>query len=305
MGTSTPVVELHIVNGDSPTVRLEQDGSSGFTPQTWDMAVTRPTGSSVTPPTVPRLPLKIRPSAPTNSIFVDTDGDIGLQTSSPDAALHVRGTDGDTSVHIQELNNTQSGILLNVDSDSLTASSPLVHVDTATTGGTVTTMLNMVTAGSRPRMTMTHGTAGTWNFDVLNTTGNFAIIRAGGFPEYTFDAATGNLSIEGVFRSNGTTLAVPDYVFAEDYYLMPLDEVKSFIDEKSHLPAVPSAEEVREEGLDLTSMQLTLLRKVEELTLYTIDQHETISNQHDIISDQQDTIQQLMQRLEAVEAALQ
>ena len=38
MGTSTPVVELHIVNGDSPTVRLEQDGSSGFTPQTWDMA---------------------------------------------------------------------------------------------------------------------------------------------------------------------------------------------------------------------------------------------------------------------------
>ncbi len=38
LGTATPVVELHVVDGDSPTLRLEQDGSSGFTPQTWDVA---------------------------------------------------------------------------------------------------------------------------------------------------------------------------------------------------------------------------------------------------------------------------
>ena len=38
LGTSTPVVEMHVVNGDSPTMRLEQNGSSGFTPQTWDVA---------------------------------------------------------------------------------------------------------------------------------------------------------------------------------------------------------------------------------------------------------------------------
>ncbi|MFQ5526068.1 MAG: hypothetical protein ACE5GX_07365, partial [Thermoanaerobaculia bacterium] len=37
-GTSTPVVELHVKDGDTPTLRLEQDGSSGFTPQTWDVA---------------------------------------------------------------------------------------------------------------------------------------------------------------------------------------------------------------------------------------------------------------------------
>jgi hypothetical protein len=38
LGTSTPVVDLHVVSGDSPTLRLEQNGSSGFTPQTWDVA---------------------------------------------------------------------------------------------------------------------------------------------------------------------------------------------------------------------------------------------------------------------------
>jgi hypothetical protein len=37
MGTAAPVVELHVADGDSPTLRLEQDGSSGFTPQTWDL----------------------------------------------------------------------------------------------------------------------------------------------------------------------------------------------------------------------------------------------------------------------------
>lgn len=88
LGTSTPVVEVHIKDGDTPTLRLEQDGSSGFTPQTWDVAgnetnffVRDVTNSS-------KLSFRIRPSAPSNSIFVDTDGGIGLGTSSPDGKLH-------------------------------------------------------------------------------------------------------------------------------------------------------------------------------------------------------------------------
>ena len=91
LGTSTPVVELHIVDGDSPTVRLEQNGSSGFGLQTWDIAgnetnffVRDVTNGSL-------LPFRIRPRAPGDSIFVDTDGDVGLGTSSPDANLEVSG----------------------------------------------------------------------------------------------------------------------------------------------------------------------------------------------------------------------
>lgn len=102
LGTATPVVELHVVNGDSPTLRLEQDGSSGFTPQTWDVAGNETNYFVRDASNGSRLPFKIRPSAPTNSIFVDTDGDVGLGTASPAAALHVEsGTtrlEGDTTI---------------------------------------------------------------------------------------------------------------------------------------------------------------------------------------------------------------
>lgn len=68
-----------------------------------------------------------------------------------------------------------------------------------------------------------------------------------------------------------TDIAAPDYVFKEDYYLRSLDEVKSFIDQNGHLPEIPSAKEFEEKGLFLGQMSFDLLKKIEELTLYTID----------------------------------
>lgn len=62
-----------------------------------------------------------------------------------------------------------------------------------------------------------------------------------------------------------------DFVFDEDYKLQDLDEVEAFIQENKHLPNVPSADQVVEEGLNLGEMDATLLRKVEELTLYVIE----------------------------------
>ena len=91
IGTSTPATDIDIKIGDTPTVRLQQDGTSGFTPQTWDMAgnetnffIRDATGGST-------LPFRIRPGAPSNAIFVDTSGDVGLGTSSPDGPLHLAG----------------------------------------------------------------------------------------------------------------------------------------------------------------------------------------------------------------------
>ena len=62
-----------------------------------------------------------------------------------------------------------------------------------------------------------------------------------------------------------------DYVFDEDYDLMSLSEVESFIKENKHLPDVPSAKEVKKDGLDVAEMNATLLKKVEELTLHIIE----------------------------------
>jgi len=63
----------------------------------------------------------------------------------------------------------------------------------------------------------------------------------------------------------------PDYVFGEDYKLMSLDETEKFINENGHLPGVPSAQEVEEEGLSLGEMNARLMQKVEELTLHVIE----------------------------------
>ena len=67
-----------------------------------------------------------------------------------------------------------------------------------------------------------------------------------------------------------------DYVFEEEYDLLPLSEVKQFILENKHLPEVPSAAEFKENGYNLGEMDDLLLRKIEELTLHIIRLEEEI-----------------------------
>jgi hypothetical protein len=58
---------------------------------------------------------------------------------------------------------------------------------------------------------------------------------------------------------------------------MPLNELKSYLTINNHLPNVPSTSQVQEEGIDLAEMNKTLLQKVEELTLYILQQQEEIN----------------------------
>lgn len=67
-----------------------------------------------------------------------------------------------------------------------------------------------------------------------------------------------------------------DYVFDKSYKLPSLRNVERFINENKHLPNVPSAQEVSEKGIDFAEIQATMLRKVEELTLYVIKQEKEI-----------------------------
>ena len=67
-----------------------------------------------------------------------------------------------------------------------------------------------------------------------------------------------------------------DFVFNDDYNLRPLQEVKSYIEDNHHLPEIPSAKQMHEEGISVDQMVIKLLQKVEELTLYTIQQEERI-----------------------------
>ncbi len=68
----------------------------------------------------------------------------------------------------------------------------------------------------------------------------------------------------------------PDYVFNKDYQLTSLDSIKNYIDQNKHLPEVPSAKEMEKNGVQLGEMNMLLLKKIEELTLYVIDQQKQI-----------------------------
>ena len=95
--TSTPVLDLHVNTSNTPALRLEQNNSGGFTAQTWDVAgneanffVRDVTGGS-------RLPFRIRPGAPTSSIDISADGDVGIGTGSPSNKLHVTSSASGTA----------------------------------------------------------------------------------------------------------------------------------------------------------------------------------------------------------------
>jgi hypothetical protein len=73
-----------------------------------------------------------------------------------------------------------------------------------------------------------------------------------------------------------------DYVFAESYYLRPLNELEAFIKTYKHLPEIPSEIEVKQNGSDLGEMDEKLLKKVEELTLYIIELEKRISKMENV-----------------------
>ncbi len=90
------------------------------------------------------------------------------------------------------------------------------------------------------------------------------------------DANTGNLGIRGKLTADEVEIKIggwADFVFEEDYNLKSLEEVESFISENRHLPDVPSESEVKEKGLSLGESNAVLLQKIEELTLYLIEQN--------------------------------
>ena len=111
--TSNPVVDLHIVEGNTPTVRLEQDGSDGFTPQTWDMAGNEANFFIRDVTNGSTIPFRIFPSAPSNSISIASDGGVGIGISTPRSELHVRASGSaftpNAIVDLLVQNNSTSG----------------------------------------------------------------------------------------------------------------------------------------------------------------------------------------------------
>ena len=101
MGTSTPVVELHIKDSDTPTVRLEQDSSGGWTAQTWDVAGNETNFFVRDATNGSKLPFRIEPNSPSSSLNIRSSGNIGFGTWSPAYPLELETT-GEDAVFVAE-----------------------------------------------------------------------------------------------------------------------------------------------------------------------------------------------------------
>lgn len=200
MGTATPVLDIHMVSGNTPAIRLEQDGSSGFTAQTWDIAsneanffIRDVTAGSL-------LPFRIQPGAGTNTLYLSNAGNVGLGTAAPAEKLDVSG-------------NAKVSGTLNV-TGAVTAGSTAGVTGNLTVGGTATisgttSVLSVVntntTAGNRDMLTMTNkGQVRTkWN---NSNAGNNWDLRVGDGDQFIFQSNSQNILTLNATGGNATLL---------------------------------------------------------------------------------------------------
>jgi hypothetical protein len=96
----------------------------------------------------------------------------------------------------------------------------------------------------------------------------------------------------------------PDYVFKKGYHLRSLQELKNYIDKYKHLPEMVSASTVAASGVDLGANQATLLKKVEELTLYLIDENQQLKKQNTQLAQQDKKMEDMQRQIDELKALL-
>lgn len=124
----------------------------------------------------------------------------------------------------------------------------------------------------------------------------------------TYPSTTGNyrLFVEGGIMTEKVKVSLrssanwADYVFADNYKLMPLKEVASYVSANKHLPGVDSAKDLAENGLDLATMQSKQMEKIEELTLYIIDQDKKIEAQNKALENTTNELEALKLQVKAL-----
>ena len=198
LGTNNPVVNLHVADGNTPTLRLEQDGSSGFTPQTWDVAGNEANFFIRDATSGSTLPFRLFPGAPSNALSIEGSGDVGIGTTTPESKLHVKngslkvGDEDETGTRTVRIANDQNAWLF-----------------------------------------QNNGTSGL--FSIRNASASVTPFKIEtGAPANSLELTATGVEIEG-----GT--ALPDYVFEPDFALPSIPEHAEYMWARKHLPAVGAA----------------------------------------------------------------
>jgi hypothetical protein len=174
-------------------------------------------------------------------------GNVGIATTSPSAKLEIN----ETSAEVSALKISDFTIVPQLLNASWNPISKLGDI-------------GIILRNSKSLVIAPHsGSAGGLR---ISANGNVGI--GTGSPDKT-------LTVKGTIHTNEVlvdlNVQAPDYVFEKNYNLLPLSQLESYINQNKHLPEVPSAKEMEENGLNLKEMNLILLKKVEELTLYVLE----------------------------------
>ena len=178
----------------------------------------------------------------TNSLTVTSDGKFGFGTSAPKGQLEIKGP-----------YNGNSQLIINTTSSN----GELRFSENGSVKGFVWY--------SPSNDLMAFGRGSTPNSLFATSDGKFGV---------GITNPSEKLHVNGNIRATAPIWA--DFVFESEYKLRTLEEVEQHINEKGHLPGIPSEAEVTENGINLGEMDAKLLQKIEELTLYLIEQNKEI-----------------------------
>lgn len=134
-------------------------------------------------------------------------------------------------------------------------------------------------------------------YQVIGATGNVIINDIGGLVGIGTSTPKEKLSVNGNIRAKEIKVESgnwPDYVFNDDYELTPLNELYKFITVHGHLPKIPSAKIVEDEGVSLGEMNRLLLEKVEEITLHLIEKDKEILNLQSELKELRENVSKLL-----------
>ncbi|HVW96327.1 MAG TPA: hypothetical protein VHA56_10215 [Mucilaginibacter sp.] len=189
-------------------------------------------------------------------------GQLGIGTTAPSSTVEV----------FTGSSNTANGLVLSQASAGSQTSGRLFFYDQTTGSGGANAIYR--TSGNLNITTnATPGSASGTSRITLTSSGNVGIGTTSPDQKLTVNGQVHATSVV-------VTSSVPaDYVFKPDYHLRPLTEVKAFVVKNHHLPEIPSAADFKKDGQDLGQMNMLLLKKVEELTLYMIELNKTVKAQ--------------------------
>lgn len=228
-------------------------------------------------------------SAGNKGMMITPTGNVGIGTNVPTQKLDVRGS--------QYLNGT---LFVSPTTSGYTEG---IRVAPSTNNWVTIALGAVGNSGSNENMWSIHRKDNN-DFSISRNSADGAngmvITKAGNVGFGTVNP-TAKLEVNGTIRSKEVKIEAmgwSDFVFGEDYKLPSLSDVENHIKEYKHLPDLPSEKQVMEEGVNVVEMQAKLLQKIEELTLYMIEQNKQIESLHEKNNKQAKLIEELKVKLE-------